>query len=68
MTTKEQDIQDYLISHNYIAEPQEFISKFLNCNYEIQDIIYDFDTNMITIITQNTEFTFEWNINHNILQ
>ena len=62
MTTKEKEIQDYLISHNYSVEPQDFIAKFLNCNYEIEDIGYNTNTDMITIITPNTEFTFKWNL------
>ena len=62
MTTKEKEIQDYLISHNYSVDPQDFIAKFLNCNYEIKDIGYDTKTDMMTIITPNTEFTFKWNL------
>ena len=62
MTTKEKEIQDYLISHNYSVDPQDFIAKFLNCNYEIEDIGYNTNTDMITIITPNTEFTFKWNL------
>ena len=62
MTTKEKEIQDYLISHNYSVDPQDFIAKFLNCNYEIEDIGYNINTDMITIVTPNTEFTFKWNL------
>lgn len=62
MTTKEQEILHYLISHNYSVDPQEFISKFLNCNYEIKDIIYDLETKIMTLITPNMKFTFKWNL------
>ena len=62
MTTKEKEIQDYLISHSYSVDPQDFIAKFLNCNYEIEDIGYNTNTDMITIVTLNTEFTFKWNL------
>lgn len=62
MTNKEKEIQAYLISHNYSVDPQEFISKFLNCNYEIKDIEYDLKTDVVTLFMPNTEFTFKWNL------
>lgn len=62
MTTKEQEISQYLTIHNYTVDPQEFISKFINCNYEVKDIGYDLKTDMITLFMPNTEFTFKWNL------
>ena len=62
MTAKEQEISQYLATHNYSVDPQEFISKFLNCNYEIKDIGYDLKTDMVTLFMPNTEFTFKWNL------
>ena len=46
MTTKEKEIQDYLISHNYSVDTQDFIAKILNCNYEIENIGYNTNTDM----------------------
>lgn len=62
MSTKEKEMKKYLISHNWSVDPQDFIAKFLNCNYEIKDIIYDLKTDMMTVIMPNTEFIFKWNI------
>ena len=62
MTTKGKEIQDYLISHNYSVDPQDFISKFLNCNYEIKDIGYDLKTDMVTLFMLNKDFTFKWKL------
>ncbi len=62
MTIKEQEISQYLISHNYSVDPQDFIKRFLNCNYEIKDTIYDLDTKIMTLISKNLVFTFKWNL------
>lgn len=62
MTSKEQEISQYLAVHNNIVDPQDFISKFLNCNYEIKDIGYNLKTDMVTLFMSNTEFTFKWNL------
>lgn len=53
-------IKQYLSDHNYRVDAQECIMKVLNCSYQIIDTIYDFETRMMTIITPDNEFTFEW--------
>lgn len=60
MSTKELEMQKYLISHNWQVKPQEFIKKFLNCNYDIEDIIYDLSTDKITLVTKNNIYEFKW--------
>ena len=54
------EIFSYLISHNYRVDAQDFTMKALNRSYQILDIIYDSDTRMMTIITPDNEFVFEW--------
>lgn len=53
-------IKQYLSDHNYRVDAQECTMKVLNRSYQILDTIYDFDTGMMTIITPDNEFTFEW--------
>lgn len=35
-----------------------------NTSYQIIDKIYDSETNMMTIITPDNEFTFRWNLHY----
>lgn len=54
------EIKNYLVSHNYKVNAQDGIRNILNRSYQIIDTIYNFDTRMMTIITPDNEFTFEW--------
>ena len=54
------EIKRYLEVHNYRVDAQDCTIKVLNRSYQILDTIYDFDTGMMTIITPDNEFTFEW--------
>lgn len=54
------EIKNYLVNHNYKVNAQEGIIHILNRSYQIIDTIYDFDTRMMTIITPDNKFVFEW--------
>lgn len=54
------EIKQYLSDHNWSVDAQDCTMKVLNRSYQIIDTIYDFDTRMMTIITPDNEFTFEW--------
>lgn len=56
----DEEISQYLASHNHRVDAQDCTMKVLNRSYQILDTIYNFETRMMTIITPDNEFTFEW--------
>lgn len=53
-------IKKYLDDHKWSVDAQDCTMKVLNRSYQILDTIFDFNTRMMTIITPDNEFTFEW--------
>lgn len=58
MTDKQ--ILQYPIDHNYKIKAQNGIINILNRSYQIIDTLYDFNTGMMTLITPDNKFVFEW--------
>lgn len=54
------EIKQYLDENNWAIPAQEGIGKILNTSRQIIDTNFNFDTNMITIITPDNKFTFKW--------
>lgn len=57
------EIKIYLEKHHYSIPAQEGIMKIFNRSYQIIDSEYDPDTRMMTILTPDNTFTFEWILN-----
>lgn len=55
------EISNYLAKHNYKVEPQNFLIDVLNTSPQIIDEKYDFGTRIMTLITPQNTFSFEWN-------
>lgn len=55
------EISNYLTRHNYKVEPQNFLMDVLNTSPQIIDEKYDFGTRIMTLITPQNTFSFEWN-------
>lgn len=58
------EIKQYLDENNWSVNAQDCILDVFNTSYQIIAKIYDFETNMMTIITPDNEFTFKWNLHH----
>ena len=54
------EISQYLISHNYRVDANDCVTKVFNRSYQILDTIYNTETRTMTIITLDNDFTFEW--------
>lgn len=54
------EIKQYLDENNWEIHAQEGISKILNTSRQIIDTDYNFDTDMITLVTPDNTFTFKW--------
>lgn len=57
------EIKQYLDDNNCEIKAQDGISKILNTSRQIIDTDYDFDTDMITLVTPDNVFTFKWILN-----
>lgn len=57
------EIKQYLVDNNWAINAQDGISKILNTSRQIIDTDYDFDTDIITLITPDNVFTFKWILN-----
>lgn len=60
----EPEIKQYLSDHNWSVGAQDCVLDVFNTSYQIIDKIYDSETNMMTIITPDNEFTFRWNLHY----
>lgn len=56
------EIKQYLEKNNWLVNAQDCLMKVLNTSHQIIYSNYDFDTGMMTIITENNKFTFKWNL------
>lgn len=54
------EIKQYLDENNWEIHAQDGISKILNTSRQIIDTDYNFDTDMITLVTPDNTFTFKW--------
>lgn len=54
------EILDYIKANNYKVRAQEFVLNVFNTSPQILDTVYNFETRIMTIITPDNEFTFEW--------
>lgn len=59
------EIRDYLIKENFKVNAQDFIIKVLNTSHQIINEIYNFNTQMMTIVTPDNSFSFKWNLEKN---
>lgn len=57
------EIKEYLNENNWAIPAQDGISKILNTSHQIIDTYYDFETDIITLITPDNVFTFKWILN-----
>lgn len=57
------EIKRYLDDNNWAILAQDGITNILNTSRQIIDIDYDFEKDMITLITQENTFTFKWILN-----
>lgn len=57
------EIKQYLNENNWAILAQEGVSKILNTSRQIIGTEYDFNTDMLTIITPDNKFTFKWILN-----
>lgn len=56
------EIKQYLDNHNWSVDAQDCVLEVFNTSHQILDKIYDFETSMMTIITPDNNFTFNWNL------
>lgn len=56
-------IKRYLDDNNWAIPAQDGVSKILNTSHQIIDTDYNFDTDIITLITPENTFTFKWILN-----
>lgn len=56
----DEEIRDYLLSHNFQTEAQDGILDIFNTSYQIIDSHYDPDSSIMTIKTPDNTFTFLW--------
>lgn len=56
------EIKQYLDENNWSVNPQDCLMKVLNTSHQIIDTSYDFNTGMMTIVTPDNVFEFNWNI------
>lgn len=56
------EIEEYLKNHSYSVDPQDCTIKMFNTSKQIINKDYDFDTQMMTVITPEHQFTFYWNL------
>lgn len=54
------EIMGYIKMNNYKINAQEFVLDVLNTSPQILDTIYNSENKMMTIITPDNKFTFEW--------
>lgn len=54
------EIMGYIKTNNYKINAQEFVLNVLNTSPQILDTIYNSENKMMTIITPDNKFTFEW--------
>ena len=54
------EIMGHIKMNNYKINAQEFVLNVLNTSPQILDTIYNSENKMMTIITPDNEFTFEW--------
>lgn len=54
------ELLEYLSKRNFKVKAQEFLMDVLNTSTQIRDEKYDFDTKIMTIITTENKFSFEW--------
>lgn len=54
------EIKQYLEENNWAILAHDGIGKILNTSHQIIDMDYNFDTDMITLITPENVFTFKW--------
>ena len=56
------EIKQYLDNHNWSVDAQDCVLEVFNTSHQILDKIYDYETSMMTIITPDNNFTFNWNL------
>lgn len=56
------EIKQYLTDNNWSVNAQDCLIKVLNTSHQIIDVLYDSETNMMTIITPDNRFVFKWNL------
>ena len=56
------EIKQYLDNDNWSVDAQDCVLEVFNTSHQILDKIYDFETSMMTIITPDNNFTFNWNL------
>jgi hypothetical protein len=54
------EIMGYIKTNNYKINAQEFVLNVLNTSPQILDTIYNSENKMMTIITPDNKFAFEW--------
>lgn len=54
------EISSYLAHHNFKVDSQNFLMDVLNTSPQIIDEKYDFTTRIMTLITAQNTFSFEW--------
>lgn len=54
------EISNYLSLHHYKVDSQNFLMDVLNTSPQIIDEKYDFKTRIMTLITPENKFSFEW--------
>lgn len=55
-------IIEYLEKHNYVVDAQDCLMKVFNTSRQIIDSNYDFITDIMTIITPDNVFKFQWKL------
>lgn len=58
----DEEINEYLTKHNFAVDAQDCIMKVFNTSRQIIDSNYDFITDIMTIITPDNVFKFQWKL------
>lgn len=58
----DEEIKQYLDSHNWSVDAHDCTMKVFNRSYQILSNYYDPETGLMTLITPDNEFIFKWNL------
>lgn len=58
----DEEINEYLMKHNFAVDAQACTMKVFNTSPQIIDSNYDFATDTMTIITPKNVFKFKWKL------
>lgn len=56
------EIYNYLETHSFEVDAQDFIINILNTSHQIMHQLYNAKSHMMTIVTPDNTFSFKWRL------